>query len=223
MPSRNKNSKPKKRWPTKAVMDQIYENSMWGGADYDFYSGDGSHEKIIVEPYVRKINEFLSSFDSTLSVLDLGCGDFNVGYQLLDFTEEYIAVDIVSSLISRNQEKFVHEKLLFKCLDISKNKLPKADCVLVRQVLQHLSNAEILSILPKLKSYKYVILTEHIPSFDFVSNKDMVTSMGNRLKQKSGIVLTDPPFNYKPMHSEELVRILVDDSSIIQTIVYQNF
>tara|TARA_R110000868_G_scaffold37672_6_gene132998 strand:- start:979 stop:1650 length:672 start_codon:yes stop_codon:yes gene_type:complete len=223
MPLSNKKIKLKERWLTQDVMNQIYENSMWGGAAYDFYSGDGSHEKTIIEPYVSRINTFLNSFDTPISVLDLGCGDFNVGYQLLDFTKEYIAVDIVPSLISRNRKKFIHEKLQFQCLDISKNKLPKADCVLVRQVLQHLSNAEILSILPKFKPYKYVLLTEHIPLFDFVSNIDMVTSMGNRLKQKSGVVLTNPPFNFKPIHSEELVRVLVDESSMIQTILYQNF
>jgi len=33
--------KPKKPWPTKAVMQQIYEQHLWGGKDFDFYSGEG--------------------------------------------------------------------------------------------------------------------------------------------------------------------------------------
>ena len=60
-------------------MEQIYEKNLWGGAEFDFYSGKGSHEAQIVNPYIAVVTSFLTSFVDSLVVCDLGCGDFNVG------------------------------------------------------------------------------------------------------------------------------------------------
>lgn len=220
---KKENQAIKKGWPTRAVMHQIYDKKLWGGAEFDFYSGEGSHEDAIVKPYIAKASAFLDTFNIPLSVCDVGCGDFNIGQQLLNYTGNYIGVDIVANLVARNTKKFVHKKLEFRCLDISNDLLPKTDCLFVRQVLQHLSNADILAFLPKLCLYKYVLLTEHVPEHSFTPNRDKVTSMGNRLKQNSGVILTEAPFNYAPMTSEVLLRIPASKDSVIQTILYQNF
>jgi len=105
---------------------------------------------------------------------DLGCGDFNIGKQLLAHTSKYLAVDIVPALIFRNQKVFIDPKLKFKCLDIAKDDLPAGDCAIIRQVMQHLSNAEVHNILLKLKQYKYLIVTEHIPQGEFKANADII-------------------------------------------------
>jgi len=65
--------------------------------------------------------------------------------------------------------------------------LPKADCVILRQVLQHLSNEEIKNILAKLYNYKYLILTEHLPLRDFIPNEDIISGQGIRIKHNSGV------------------------------------
>ncbi len=70
-------------WPTKEVMNQIYEKNLWGGNENEFYSGEGSHNPEIVEPYLQTLKSFLSSFENPLTVCDLGCGDFNVGQHLV--------------------------------------------------------------------------------------------------------------------------------------------
>ncbi|WP_158974445.1 class I SAM-dependent methyltransferase [Cellulophaga sp. L1A9] len=220
---KSKNQSPKKRWATKDVMHQIYENHLWGGAEFDFYSGDGSHVDAITEPYIKEVSAFLKSFESPLVVCDVGCGDFNIGNQLIGFSEKYFAVDIVPALIERNKARFKNDNLEFLCLDICEADLPKADCIFVRQVLQHLSNAEIQSFLSQLKNYPYCIVTEHIPNGDYEPNIDMVTGMGNRVKKKSGVAIMAHPFNFKPIASYELLRIVLDDESSIQTMVYQNF
>ena len=64
----------------------------------------------------------------------------------LKYTKKYIAVDIVENLIERNKTLFKEDNLEFHCLDIVEDDLPKADCIILRQVLQHLSNAEIETI-----------------------------------------------------------------------------
>ena len=178
-------------------MQQIYEANLWGKNGDDFYSGEGSHHPNIVVPYVKVVSSFLASFKNPITICDLGCGDFNIGSQLLSFSKEYFAVDIVPELIEHLKKQYPQKEVSFFCLDIAKEELPKADCVIIRQVLQHLSNKEIKEIVSKLYDYKYVILTEHLPTGKFEANKDIISGQGIRLKKKSGLDITKSPFNFK--------------------------
>ena len=190
--------KPRKKpWPTKAVMNQIYDLKLWGGKEFDFYSGEGSHHPKIIKPYLEQLISFLKSHNNNLIICDLGCGDFNIGKHLIKHSKKYIAIDIADDLINRNKNLFREKNLEFECLDISKDNLPPADCIILRQVLQHLSNAEIKRIVEKLADYKYVILTEHLPLGPFTPNKDIISGQGNRIKLSSGVNLIKPPFNFK--------------------------
>ena len=194
---KSENKAKKKPWPTKEVMDQVYEMKLWGDNQSDFYSGTGSHHPDIVNPYINALVSFLTSFKSPLTVCDLGCGDFNVGKQLVKHTKSFIGIDIVSDLIAYNKEKFVANNLEFYCLDIAVDDLPSGDCAILRQVLQHLSNAEIQSVLRKLTDFKYVILTEHLPEGHFIPNAAIISGQGIRLKKQSGLDVLAPPFNFQ--------------------------
>lgn len=214
-------SKPVKTpWPTKAAMSQVYEQNLWGGDKTEFFSGEGSHQGEIVNPYIEVLSSFLISFENPLTVCDLGCGDFNVGKNLVKFTKKYIAIDIVKELIDFNRIKFTEEKLEFHCLDLANDNLPVGDCAILRQVLQHLSNAEVFRILNNLRNFKSIILTEHIPVGDFIVNKDIISGQGTRLKKQSGLILTAPPFNFKVKDEKELLSIVLKDgkSKIVTTL-----
>lgn len=212
----------KKTWPTKDVMTQIYDKHLWGGNAHDYYSGFGSHDNTIVKPYLEAVINFLKSFTEPLTICDLGCGDFNIGKHLVEFTEKYIAVDIVEPLIERNKTLFKYNNLEFQCLDISKDELPSGDCAILRNVLQHLSNSEIQDIVNKLESFKYLILTEHIPKGNFIPNKDIIAGQGIRLKQNSGVNLTKVPFNLRTKKEQHLVNYFLDKpNSNIITYLYQ--
>lgn len=214
----------KKPWPTKDAMEQVYEMNLWGEGKTDFYSGEGSHDPEIVDPYIKVVTSFLTSFEKPLLVCDLGCGDFNVGKKLVKHTKKYFAVDIVEDLIKRNKEVYKEENLEFQCLDIAVDELPSGDCVLLRQVLQHLSNEEIGNIASKLTRFKYVILTEHIPEGEFEPNIDIISGQGTRLKKKSGLDLLAPPFNFKKKEEKELLSITLDDGrGLIVTTLYTMF
>ena len=116
------------------------------------------------------------------------------------------------------------ENLCFTCLDIAKDSLPDADCVIIRQVLQHLSNQEVKQVLDKLHQYQYIILTEHIPIGEFIPNKDIISGQGIRLKKKSGLVVTETPFYFKAINQEELLKIeLPNNKGCIKTILYTIF
>ncbi len=206
----NQSKKPKTPWPTKAAMTQVYEKKLWGGNQTDFYSGEGSHRPEIVNPYIAAVTTFLNSFENAITVCDLGCGDFNVGKELVQHTQKYTALDIVPSLIARNKEKYKAPNLEFQCLDIATANLPSADCAILRQVLQHLSNAEVKSIVHKLAAFKYVILTEHIPEGEFVPNKDIISGQGNRLKKRSGVNLLAAPFNLKVKEASPISTVVLE-------------
>lgn len=214
--------KPKTPWPTKDAMQQVYDMHLWGGKDFDFYSGDGSHNIKIIEPYLHSVSTFLKSHNNSLTVCDLGCGDFNIGKQLINYTKKYIGIDIVENLIERNKTLFKAENLEFHCLNIVEDELPKTDCVILRQVLQHLSNTEIQKIIKKLSHYKYLILTEHLPVGNFTPNIDIISGQGIRIKKNSGVNLLEAPFNLKIVEAQKLSQITLDNNKgIIKTTLYR--
>lgn len=220
-----KNKKIKTPWPTKAAMEQIYEMKLWGGGqEFNFYSGQGSHEPEIVTPYLKTIIAFFKSFKAALTVCDLGCGDFNIGKNLVSYTKKYHAIDIVAPLIAYNKEKFKEERLEFHCLDIATNQLPSGDCIILRQVLQHLSNDEVARVLHRITKFKYIILTEHLPNNTFEPNKDIISGQGIRLKKQSGLDILAAPFNFKIKEKKELLSVsLNNNKEVIVTTLYTVF
>jgi len=205
-------------------MQQVYEMKLWGGKEFEFYSGIGSHDSKIIKPYLYSVIAFLTSHKNSLSVCDLGCGDFNIGKHLAKYTRKYIAIDIVEKLIDRNKTLFKQDNLEFHCLDITEDELPEGDCIIIRQVLQHLSNSEIQKIIKKLTPYKYVILTEHIPMGTFTPNKDIISGQGIRLKQNSGVNLLEAPFIFKTIEEKNFKDIrLENNQGRIVTTIYKCF
>ena len=202
-----KNKKIKKPWPTKDAMVQIYENKLWGGERSEFYSGLGSHHPETVDKYIAVVSGFLKDLETPPVVCDLGCGDFNIGKELVKYTRKYNAVDIVPELIARNKKEFKAANLEFHALDIATDDLPSGECAILRQVLQHLSNAEIKSVVEKLYDFKYVVLTEHLPEEDFEPNKDIISGQGIRLKKQSGVKITVSPFNFEVREEKQLLSV----------------
>ncbi len=185
--------------PAVDVFTAIYAQGKWGTSPGgDFYSGSGSHDPQVILPYIKAVREFLQSLPCHPSVADLGCGDFNIGRQLRRFCGSYTACDVVPALISRNQAQFRDANVDFRCLDITRDELPHAGVALLRQVLQHLSNAQIMRVVPKLYRYRFLLLSEHLPAQpNFLPNLEKPTGALVRLFLHSGVILTAPPFNLK--------------------------
>ena len=214
----------KKPWPTKEAMKQVYQKKLWGENGSEFYSGEGSHHAKLVEPYFEVVSDFLKSFEKPISICDLGCGDFNVGKELVPLSKSYIGVDIVPELIDYNWNTFNFPNLEFKCLDIANEPLPSADCAILRQVLQHVSNAEVQLVLDKLYQYQYVLLTEHLPEGEFIPNKDIVSGQGIRLKKHSGLDLLADPFNLEVEKKKTLLtQSAIGYKGVIVTYLFRMF
>jgi Methyltransferase domain len=100
----------------------------------------------------------------THGIADLRCGDFQVGQRITSRCDvNYVGVDIVQAMVARNQISFGNDRISFLCADLAVDRLPDADLCLIRQVLQHLSNAEIHAVLENISHYEYALISEHVP------------------------------------------------------------
>lgn len=218
----NRASRRFRSMPTSQVFESIYAEGLWGrGEDGDLSSGRGSRDHRIVEPYVAAVRAFLGALGGRPDVVDLGCGDFNVGSRLRDACGSYVACDIAPSVIERNRTRFADLDVDFRVLDMLDDALPSGDVVFVRQVLQHLSNDQIARVLPKLRRYPWAVITEHRPhGEDFVPNRDIVAGPGIRTAVRSGVVLEEPPFRLASLETRELC-VVEHDEGTITTVAYR--
>lgn len=214
-----------RRWrnrgrPAREVFTRVYADNQWGGEEGEFCSGQGSDERFAA-PYVALVAPFLRAKAGELGrrvvVVDLGCGDFRVGGRLVGDHVSYIGVDVVPALVDRNARAFGGEHVDFRCLDIVDDPLPEGDVCLLRQVLQHLSNAQILAVLDKLSQYDHVFVTEHQPAEPegFTPNLDKPHGADVRWIDQSSLYLELPPFNVAKL--EEVVAVPHDDWGVLRT------
>jgi hypothetical protein len=195
------------------IFKKIYDEKIWTPEnkkkEYQYYSGLGSHDSVFATNYINKVKKYLKSLPKKPKVVDLGCGDFNIGSKIRRYCDKYTAIDIYDELINRNKKKYKNLDVNFLKLDFTKNSAPKADIYFIRCVFQHLSNESILNFLRLSKNrFKIIILTEHLPgNLNFIPNLNMATGSSIRLYQNSGIDLTRKPFNLLVKKSFDICKI----------------
>ena len=186
-----------------------------------FYSGEVRMERCRqrVCRSCQRVNSFTKSIKT---LVDLGCGDFNIGSKLVENVKKYVGVDVVPELIEFNQSKFSAKDVTFKLLDITTDKLPKGDLVIVRQVLQHLTNKQIEDVLGKIqKSYRHFVLTEHLPKRkNFRQNVDIPTGPSIRANINSGLLIEEPPFSFECLERKVLSEV-PHSGGVISTVYYR--
>ena len=117
------------------IFSDIYLQNSW--ADPESVSGRGS-TLARTEVIRRELPRLLAGFGAK-SLLDAACGDFNWMQHIDLGAVEYMGVDIVPELIAQNQIVHGREGRKFLALDITRDRLPKADVILCRDCFIHLS------------------------------------------------------------------------------------
>jgi hypothetical protein len=196
------------------AFQQVYATSMWGNDEGRFFSGSGSRGSV-VERYVDAMTkEFWAlhqQLGRELTVVDVGCGDFFVGGSLLSACPfiRYIGCDIVPELIDHHQKEYGSDRASFRVLDIVTDQPPAGDVCLVRQVFQHLSNADVLDALDRLRGFEAVYLTEGNPVVRHGPvNPDKASNGHIRFGPRGvgrGLEWREPPFS---LRCEEIVRAI---------------
>ena len=198
------------------TFETIYREKLFGAVPGErFYSGNGSVGQFN-DSYCELVAQIIHEKGIT-SIVDLGCGDFRIGRRLAALVDDYVGVDIVPDLIEQNRKEYGSKHLSFACLDIVEDPLPKGDLCLVRQVLQHLNNAEISTVLSKLGIYRWALITENVSAGEVkCPNVDHVHGPETRLVEGSGVFLTEPPFSLGAAKTWELPY---DETSILLTVL----
>jgi hypothetical protein len=152
--------------------------------------------------------------------VDLGCGDFRVGSKIFDSFQTYTACDVVRELVKFNQRYWRNLPVKFKVVDLVKDQIPPGDVLIVRQVLQHLSNEDISKFIQSIPGdFSYLLLTEHLPTGNrFLANIDITSGTDIRLGSGSGVVLTQPPFNLNIKSETTLLSVPQFGGSIVTTL-----
>lgn len=199
------------RRPAASVFRDVYLARQWSQAEVQFHSGPGS-TGLSATQYADCIKDFIRLHDIR-SVVDLGCGDFRVASGFVTPNVHYVGVDIVDPLIAHNQATFGSDTVRFVKLDATRDPLPDGELCLIREVLQHLSNRQIASVLHAALKFRYVIYSDYQPSSDARCwpNRDIAHGRDTRLWKDSAVFLNKPPFNRKmelllEVASDEILR-----------------
>lgn len=169
------------------TFQNIYKTNHWSGKAS--VSGEGSDLT-----QTQQIQIELPALLKRLKVntlLDLPCGDFG-WMQFIDFSNtNYIGADIVTEIISQNQQKYGQQNRQFRRLDITKDSLPAADLLFCRDCLVHLSFADIHQALANIKNSQITyLLTTNFTKCQV--NEDITTGDWRLLNFER------PPFNFPP-------------------------
>ncbi len=178
---------------TQNVFTHIYNTHAWPGKES--YSGPGStlKETTIIR---KKIPELLQELNAKI-FLDAPCGDFHwMQHVDLHFLDQYIGMDVVSTLIQKNKQKYENENRLFLCANIITDSLPQADVILCRDCLVHLKFQDIMQALKNMKSSGVTyLLTTTYPRTQ-LNRKLNITAP----RPWRPLNLQRPPFNFpKPL------------------------
>ncbi len=156
------NKKKMKIFSSKSQKDRfelIYKTNFWSSKESKSgYGSEKSNTINIKKGIINIIND-----NKVKKILDAPCGDFNWIKDILTDDLEYIGADIVKDLINENSKKYQKRNIEFLELDITTDPLPKADLMICRDCLIHLSFKKIKLFFNNFKKsdIKFLLLTSY--------------------------------------------------------------
>lgn len=145
----------------KTIFENIYAKGIWNDNIESLpLSGPGSSLKNTSE-FSRVLNNFIYE-KSCSSVLDIGCGDLTWIPETPFFKDsniKYTGIDVVETLITSHKIKYPTKCFLNKDITLYKD-VEFASIIIIRDVIFHLRNQEILSIFDNIKDkFDYIAIT----------------------------------------------------------------
>jgi SAM-dependent methyltransferase len=145
----------------RTAFQAIYAQGAWGTNQAGKGSSGLGSTLEFTKIYRVFLQDFLAKHDIR-SVVDAGCGDWEFS-QAIDWTGiDYLGLDVVPAVIDGNQRSFGSAKVRFAVANIVRDPLPAADLLVVKDVLQHLSHADIARFLAQLPRYRHVLIVNDV-------------------------------------------------------------
>jgi polysaccharide pyruvyl transferase WcaK-like protein len=138
------------KWlPRRAVFNDAYQTEAWGSAE----SGSGTGSEMAATGVIREWLPDVLARLGAKTLLDAPCGDWNwMKHVDLSGLSDYYGVDIVTSVIEANEERFGSESRHFSVADLTCDRLPRANAILCRDTLVHVSFQDAKLILANLRA-----------------------------------------------------------------------
>ncbi len=124
---------------TEEIFTYIYRTNLWGSPE----SGSGVGSELAATEVLRAEIPRLIRLYEVGSLLDLPCGDFGWLSHADLSGVDYTGADIVPDLVAENTKRYAGPGRRFVCLNLTRDPLPRADLVLCRDGLVHLSYGQI--------------------------------------------------------------------------------
>lgn len=169
------------------VFQKYYDGSdpQWGDS-----SGPGSDPFYTID-YRSLVSKFIR-LNVINSVVDVGCGDWQFS-RFIDFAGAgYVGFDVVESIVHRNTAQYATTMVEFRVMPADLADVPQGDLLIMKDVLQHLSNENIhlfhKLVFPK---FKHCLLTNSFRKIETSQNTDVQAG------DFRCIDLTKPPFDFR--------------------------
>jgi hypothetical protein len=190
------------------VFDEIYKTHYWGNG-----SGSGSSPEATL-PYREFLGRFLLE-NRIRSVVDLGCGDWQFS-KLIDWSGiEYHGFDAAESVIERNGAAYGSDNVTFSVMK-SYDLIPAADLLIIKDVLQHLSNQEVIRIIQTLiPRFKLTLVTNCVPPIRTSLHRSSMFNQPIKTGDFRFLDLRRPPFDCK---AELLLEWVINQRSYLDAI-----
>lgn len=150
----------KKNCERKNLFNDIYKNQIWNNKNNNIpLSGFGS-SLIVTQPFLIFLDKFIKE-NNIISLCDIGCGDLTWISHGDFFNNDlitYNGIDISEYIINLNKSKYQNKN--FFIMDVVKEFNFKTELIILRDVIFHLENEEILKIFENIKNkFKYICIT----------------------------------------------------------------
>ena len=166
------------------IFNNIYKHRKW-----IFGCGTGSIA-FLNRPFIDYVNNFLKSHGDVKTIVDLGCGDLQIAKSFTLDDKLYIGCDVSSYITEINKKRYKNKNMKFLALDAVNDTIPAGDLIIIKDVLIHMCNKDVKTVLTKISGYKYIIIQNCIGNL-FEENKNIRTGRNWRL-----LDVTKPPFNF---------------------------
>lgn len=138
------------------IFDDIYKGDSWG-----FGSGHGSLPSV-TKGYRAYLETFIKE-NNIKSIVDYGCGDWQFSRYIDWGDASYLGVDIVERVINDNNKKYANKHVKFQHIAPNDKSIPQADLLIIKDVLQHMSEKDVKAFLEKtLPKFRYALITNCI-------------------------------------------------------------
>lgn len=138
---------------TNLPFDRIYADGGWNGKG----SGPGSTE-VFTRGYRKYLERMIRALGAA-SVVDLGCGDWQFSRYIDWRNVVYTGIDIVPAVIQQNKDRYGSASIHFRCSDFTNGLWPKADLLIVKDVLHHIGQEDAENIVEYSSTYPAVLWT----------------------------------------------------------------